>query len=48
MRLATSTASLMMRQGATHFFGFYHRPGIEQMRGAIAAALDEWGWNVPH
>lgn len=29
---------------ATHFFGFYHRPGQEQMREAIANALVRWGW----
>jgi acetyl esterase len=33
--------------GATHFFGFYHRPGQAQMRAAIADALTRWGWVEP-
>lgn len=29
---------------ATHFFGFYDRPGQAIMRTAIAEALTRWGW----
>lgn len=34
-------------EDATHFFGFYHRPGQAQMRTAIADALMKWGWVTP-
>lgn len=37
-------ATLESVDGATHFFGFYFRPGQEQMRRAIAEALTRWGW----
>lgn len=40
-------ATLESVDGATHFFGFYHRPGQEQMRRAIADALARWGWRAP-
>jgi acetyl esterase/lipase len=43
-RAAGNDISLSAVDGATHFFGFYHRPGQEQMRNAIANALAEWGW----
>jgi acetyl esterase/lipase len=43
-RAAGNDITLSAVQGATHFFGFYHRPGQEQMRSAIAAALAKWGW----
>jgi acetyl esterase len=38
---------LSVVDGATHFFGFYHKPGQEQMRGAIADALAKWRWLDP-
>ena len=31
---------------AGHFFGFYHQPGLRQLRQAIQNALREWGWNA--
>ncbi len=40
-------ATLESVEGATHFFGFYFRPGQEQMRRAIADALTRWGWRTP-
>lgn len=33
-------------EGASHFFGFYFRPGQQQMRGAIDEALLRWGWSA--
>jgi fermentation-respiration switch protein FrsA (DUF1100 family) len=43
-RAAGNDITLSAVDGATHFFGFYHRPGQEQMRNAIANALAKWGW----
>jgi acetyl esterase/lipase len=43
-RAAGNDVTLSAVEGATHFFGFYHRPGQEQMRTAIADALVRWGW----
>ncbi len=43
-RAAGNDVTLSAVEGATHFFGFYHRPGQEQMRRAIAQALAKWGW----
>jgi acetyl esterase/lipase len=43
-RAAGNTVTLSSVAGATHFFGFYHRPGQAQMRDAIADALTAWGW----
>jgi acetyl esterase/lipase len=43
-RAAGNDITLSAVEGATHFFGFYHRPGQEQMRDAIANALAKWGW----
>jgi acetyl esterase/lipase len=44
-RALGNDAHLESIEGATHFFGFYFRPGLEQMRSAISAALLRWGWN---
>lgn len=46
-RALGNEATLETIEGATHFFGFYFRPGQEQMRTAINAALFRWGWNGP-
>ena len=43
-RAAGNAVTLSSVAGATHFFGFYHRPGQAQMRSAIADALVTWGW----
>lgn len=43
-RAAGNAVTLSSVSGATHFFGFYHRPGQAQMRSAIADALATWGW----
>ena len=43
-RATGNDVTLSAVDGATHFFGFYHRPGQEQMRRAIAEALVKWGW----
>ena len=43
-RAAGNAVTLSSVAGATHFFGFYHRPGQAQMRSAIAEALAAWGW----
>jgi acetyl esterase/lipase len=43
-RAAGNATTLSAVAGATHFFGFYHRPGQAQMRSAIAEALAAWGW----
>lgn len=43
-RAVGNDVTLSAVEGATHFFGFYHRPGQEQMRSAIAEALFKWGW----
>jgi acetyl esterase/lipase len=43
-RAAGNAITLSSVAGATHFFGFYHRPGQAQMRSAIADALTSWGW----
>ena len=44
---AGNDVTLSSVDGATHFFGFYHRPGQQQMRTAIAEALVKWGWVSP-
>jgi acetyl esterase/lipase len=36
--------TLVSIDGASHFFGFYHEPGRQQQRAAIAEALRRWGW----
>ncbi len=36
--------TLVSVDGAGHFFGFYHEPGREQQRVAIAGALRRWAW----
>jgi acetyl esterase len=43
-RATGNAITLSSVDGATHFFGFYHRPGQAQMRSAIADALAAWGW----
>lgn len=43
-RASGNAVTLSAVAGATHFFGFYHRPGQAQMRVAIADALAAWGW----
>lgn len=42
--MTPGSAELAVVPGATHFFGFYHRPGQQQVRDAIAATLVRWGW----
>jgi len=41
---SSNEATLVSVDGASHFFGFYHEPGKAQMRAAIAAAFERWGW----
>nr|MCU0619119.1 hypothetical protein [Gemmatimonadaceae bacterium] len=43
-RAVGNAVTLSAVAGATHFFGFYHRPGQAQMRSAIGEALTAWGW----
>ena len=43
-RAAGNNVTTSFVAGATHFFGFYHRPGQAQMQTAIAETLAAWGW----
>ena len=36
--------TLVSIDGASHFFGFFHKDGQQRQRDAIAEALRRWGW----
>lgn len=42
---AGNDAELSTVEGASHFFGFYYKPGLAQAQAAIASALRRWGWS---
>jgi hypothetical protein len=42
---AGNEAELVSVRDASHFFGFHHKVGQQQVREAIAASLTRWGWS---
>jgi acetyl esterase/lipase len=43
-KAAGNDATLVWVPDVGHFFPFYFPPGVDQVRGALTAALKEWGW----